>query len=330
MPKTKRILTWLKPTGAQLHIGNYFGAIKPMIDLADQNPDAEIFLFLAIMHSLTTMHDSQELKQNSISALKLYMACGVDPKRFLIYNPALVSGHAELNWVLTCITHMWFMERMHAYKDALNKWNAKKISVGTFCYPILMAADIILYDADIVPVGKDQKQHVEFARDIAQRFNNQFWETFNLPEPYLREEVAVVPGIDGQKMSKSYNNYIGLLDDEKTVLKKVKQVPTSTQTIEEPKNPDECNVYKLTKLFLTPDEDQELRNKYEAWGLSFKYAKDYLYEKLMEFLKPIQERYAEISDQEIMDLVKEHSAKANKIAQEKIQDVYNKVWFNLG
>ena len=160
------------------------------------------------MHSFNSVQNPQTLSKNAINILKLYVACGVDLQRCMIYNPAHIPGHAQLNRVLTCITHMGFMERMHSYKEALDKGKAKEISVGVFCYPILMAADILLYDADIVPVGKDQKQHVEYARDIAMKFNAAFGETFKIPEPYIKPEVGVIMGIDGRKMSKSYNNYI--------------------------------------------------------------------------------------------------------------------------
>ncbi len=325
----KRFLTGLKPTGKQLHIWNYFGSIKQMMDLAKENPDSEFFLFLANMHGFTQIHNQEEMRENSIMALKLYLACWADAKQFIIYNPADIPGHAQLNWVLTCTTHMWFMERMHSYKEALDKWKAKEIWVGVFCYPILMAADILLYDADFVPVGKDQKQHVEYARDIAQKFNNNFGETFKLPQPKINPDLWLIPWTDGRKMSKSYNNYIWLLDDEKTVLKRVKQIPTDTKTVEEPKNPDECNVYNLTKLFITESEDKEFRNKYEAGWLSYKDAKEYCFEKIMAFLTPIQEKYNQISDQEVVDLLAKNAKYVNEIAEKKIQDVYRKIWFNL-
>lgn len=324
-----RILTGLQATSDQLHIGNYFGAVKPMLELAKKFPDAEIFLFLAIMHSFTMVHDRDKLRQNSINILKLYAACGADLNRFMIYNPADIPGHVQLWRVLTCITNMWFMERMHTYKEALDKGIAKDMWVGSFCYPILMAADILIYDADVVPVGKDQKQHLEYARDIATKFNSMFGETFKIPEVYIKPEVGTILGIDGRKMSKSYNNYIWLLDDEKTILKRVKQIPTSTQTVEEIKNPDECNVYTICKLFLTPEEDEILRKRYQAWGLSYKDAKEYLYEKIIAFVKPIQKKYAEISDQEITDLLKKNAKKVNELAQKKIEEVYKKVGFNL-
>lgn len=324
-----RILTWLQATSDQIHIGNYFWAVKPMLDLAEKFKDAEIFMFLAVMHSFNSVQDPIKLRRNGINIIKLYAACGVDLERFMIYNPAEIPWHAQLNRILTCITNMWFMERMHTYKDALDKGKAKEINVGVFCYPILMAADILLYDTDLVPVGKDQKQHVEYARDIAMKFNNAFGETFKIPEPYIKEEVGLIMGIDGRKMSKSYNNFIWLLDDEKTILKRVKQIPTSALTIEEPKNPDECNVYTICKLFLTPEENEILRKRYLAWGLSYKDAKDYLYEKIIAFVQPIQKKYAEISDQEIIALVNKNTQKVNEIAKKKIEDIYKKIGFSL-
>jgi len=324
-----RILTWLQATDSQLHIGNYFGAIQPMIELAKKFKDAEIFLFLAIMHSFNSIQNPKTLRQNAINILKIYAACGADLQRFMIYNPADIPGHAQLNRVLTCTTNMWFMERMHSYKEALDKGKAKEINVGVFCYPILMAADILLYDADIVPVGKDQKQHVEYARDIAIKFNNAFWETFKIPEPFIKPEVGTIIGIDWRKMSKSYNNYIWLLDDEKTILKRVKQIPTNTQTVEETKNPDTCNVYNICKLFLTPEENDTLRKRYEAGWLSYKEAKDYLYQKIIAFIQPIQEKYANISDQEIIDLLEKNKHIVNKISEKKINEVYKKIWFSL-
>lgn len=324
-----RILTWVKPTDTQIHIWNYFGAIKPMMDLAEKFKDAEIFLFLANMHGFTYVHDGAQIRQNSINVLKLYAACGVDLKRFIIYNPAEIPWHAQLNRALTCITHMWFMERMHSYKEALDKGKAKEISVGTFCYPILMAADILLYNADIVPVGRDQKQHLEFARDIGAKFNALFGETFKIPEPYIQKDVGLIMGVDGRKMSKSYNNYIWLLDDEKTILKKVKQIPTNTQTIEEPKNPDECNVYTICKLFITTKEDEVLRKRYQAGGLSYKDAKEYLYEKIIAFLTPIQEKFTKISDQEIIALLEKNTKIVQKISEKKIKEVYKKIGFSL-
>jgi len=325
----KRFLTWLKPTSSQLHLWNYFGAIKPMIDLSNQEPDAEFYLFLANLHSFTQLHDGEAIRQNSLNILKLYIACGIDAKRFMIYNPATIPWHVQLWRVLTCLTNMWYMERMHAYKDALAKWTANETSVGTFCYPILMAADILLYDTSFVPVGQDQKQHVEFARDIAQKFNKQYGETFVVPQPYIQPHVATVPGIDWRKMSKSYNNYIWLLEDEKALMKKIKQISTDTKTVEEVKDPDTCNVYNMLKLFLTPEEDKDIRNKYQAGGMSYKFVKDVLFEKVHAFLSTIQEKYNQITDADIIAMLDKNTKIVWAISEKKIQDVYGKVGFVL-
>lgn len=325
----KRILTGLKPTGEHLHIGNYFGSIKYILDYQNSG-DFDTFLFLANMHSLTAIHNGETIKQYSYNALKLYLACWIDPKKTLIYNQAMIPAHAQLARVLQCITNMGSAERMHGYKDAINKGKAGEISVGVFTYPILMAADILLYDADIVPVGKDQKQHVEFARDIAEKFNKLFGETFKLPEPKIDENVATVPGIDWRKMSKSYNNYIWLMDDEKTVLKKVKLISTDTQWVDEPKNPDESNLYHIMKLFLTEEEDQKIRNDFLQWWRGYGSLKEELHVRIMDFLRPIQERFNQISDADIAKILADSTPKAYAIAQEKIEEAYKKVWFILG
>lgn len=325
---THRILTWLQVTADQFHLGNYFGSVKPFLDLCTKFPDAEKFLFVANMHSLTTVQD-WSLRQNTINSLKLFLACGADPEQVFIYNQADVPWHAQLTRVLSCLTHMWFMERMHAYKDKVANNKANEASVWLFTYPILMAADIILYDATLVPTGKDQKQHVEFARDIAQKFNTNYGDTFVLPDSYIQEEVAIVPGIDGRKMSKSYRNFIGMLDDEKTINKKVKQIATDATPIEEPKDPNSCNVFNIMKLFLTSQEETTRRKKYTDGWLSYKDAKDELFEKIIAFIRPIQKKYNNISDQEIISLLAKNADHANTLAQKKIQDVYSKVWFTL-
>jgi len=319
-----RILTGLQVTSDQFHIGNYFWSVKPFIDLCEKFPDAEKFLFVANMHSLTTIQDGS-LRQNTLNTLKLFLACGADPEDVFIYNQADVPAHAQLQRVFTCLTHMWYMERMHAYKDKVANNKANEVSVGLFTYPILMAADILLYDATLVPTGKDQKQHVEFARDLAGKINNKYGETFVLPESLISEDVAVVPGVDGRKMSKSYKNYIWMLDDDDLVLKRVKQIATDIKSVEEPKNPDECNVYNIMKLFLTENERQEWRKRYLDGWLSYKVAKDALYEKIIDFLWPIRSRYEEIGDDEIIKMLAKNAGRANEIASKKVEMVYGKL-----
>ncbi len=323
----KRILTGLQVTSDQFHIGNYFGAVKPIID-ASMQEDVEVFLFVANMHSLTTVQDGS-LRQNTLNTLKLYLACGVDPEKVFIYNQADVPGHAQLARVFNCFTHMWFMERMHAYKDKMWKQKANEIAVGLFTYPMLMAADILLYDAHIIPTGKDQKQHVEYARDIAWKFNHAFGEVFILPEPKISAEIWVIPGIDGRKMSKSKNNYIWFLDSDEDLIKKIKKIPTSAISIEDPKDPDECNVYNITKLFIDEEENKELSARYENGWVGYGTLKQELTEKILAFVWPIRDRFQIISDEEVIELLAKNAPRANEIAAKKIELVYEKIGFTL-
>lgn len=324
----KRVLTGIKPTWEQLHLGNYFGALKPMIDLANSG-EYEVFMFIPNMHALTEFHDAEGIRTNTYNVVKAYLAAGLDPSTVHIYNQSDIPGHVQLYWVLACLTNVGFMKRMHAYKAAVDQGKGDEISVGTFNYPILMAADIILYDPDLVPVGKDQKQHVEYARDIAQKFNHQFGETFELPEPMIKQSVATVPGIDGRKMSKSYNNYIWLFDEQSLIRKKVMRIPTSAVPIEAPKDPDSCNVFQIYKLFLDEQEEQLLRERYTAGGLSFKDVKEELVDLIVTFLHPIQEAYEQIDNAFVNQILIEWAARVAPLAEQKIADVYTKVGFAL-
>ena len=324
----KRVLTGIKPTGEQLHLGNYFWAIQPMLAFTQQS-DIETFMFIANLHALTEFHDSVGIRENTITTVKTYLACGFDPQKVHIYNQADIPAHTELMRVLACVTNIGFMKRMHAYKAAVDLGKDEEISVGTFNYPILMAADILMYDPHYVPVGKDQKQHVEYARDIAQKFNHMFGETFRLPEPFINEAVATVPGIDGRKMSKSYNNYIGLFDDPELIRKKVARIPTAAIPIEAPKDPDVCNVFALYKLFLDEQQEQKLRQRYLAGGLSYKDLKAELSEQIISFVAPLQECYAALDDAYVLEILKKGAEAVRPIAEQKVQEVYEKVGFKL-
>lgn len=322
----KKALTWIRASAEQIHIWNYFWAVKPMVDF--QNSwDYEIVCFIADMHSLNTVYDKVQMENNVFSVLKSYIACWLDPNKITIFRQSSLPEHSQLAWILWCITTLWFMKRMHTYKDALDKWTSDEINMWVFSYPVLMAADILLYDTDIVPVWKDQKQHVEFARDIAWRFNNLFWEAFKLPEPYIQKEVATVPWIDWRKMSKSYNNYIWIFEDEKTILKKVKSIVTDNIPVEDPKDPDKCNVFNIIRLFLNEAENKELRERYMKWWLKFSDVKMYLNEKVQEFVKPIQEKERKISQDYLRDVLKHWAIKWKALASKKIQEVYEKVGY---
>jgi len=320
----KRVITALTPSSDQLHIGNYFGAIKQMIDLQN-NDEYEVLMFISSLHAFTKVQDSVSLRKNISMFVKIYLACGVDPERIFMFDQAPIAGHTQLTWILSCMTHMWFMQRMHVYKDAAAKGTADSLNVGMFCYPILMAADILLYDINLVPVWQDQKQHIEYARDIAEKFNRQFGDVFVLPDSAIQDDVAVVPGIDGRKMSKSYDNFLWLLDTPAVLKKKVKMIVTDALPIEASKDPDTCNVYNILKLFLSPEEDLVVRKRYTDWGLGYGVIKDELYIKVLEFVTPIQERFASINDDDVTAMLQRNTARANEIAQAKIKQVYEAV-----
>jgi tryptophanyl-tRNA synthetase len=272
----KRILSGVQPSGKP-HIGNYLGAIRQHIEM---QKDYECFLFIADLHALTTVRDAELMRKQSYELAVAYLALGLDPKKTAFFKQSSLPEHAELCWIFDCITKMPFIERAHAWKDAQAK-GKKEVTVGLFNYPVLMSADILLYQPDLVPVGKDQKQHVEIARDIATNFNQTFGETFKLPDAFIKEDVAVVPGTDGQKMSKSYGNTIDLFGTDAELKKQVMGIITDSTPLEDPKDPETCNVFKLYKLFADKKEIQELAAKYKAGGMGYGDAKKTLLSKLM-------------------------------------------------
>ena len=317
------ILTWLKPSADQIHLWNYFAAVKPVLDLQKEH---DVFLMIADLHAFTSVHEKDFIWKANINQAKIYIASWIDLEKVTLFRQHKVRAHTELNWILSCLTPFGTLRRMHAFKDATANDKTEKISAGVFNYPTLMAADILIYNPDLVPVGQDQKQHIEYAQDIAEKFNRLFWETFKIPKEFINKEVAKVPWIDGRKMSKSYNNYIWILDDENTLLKKTKRVVTDSIPLGTPKNPNECNLYNMLKLFITEDENQVIRKKYETWNFSFKEMKELLYNKILTFLKPIQEKYNSLSDEEVIKILEENEKKANQIANENIKKVYTAIW----
>lgn len=322
----KRILTWAQPTSSQLHIGNYFGAIKPMLEFQDQ-ADTQMYFFVADLHALTKFHGGAQIRENAMRLFKIYMAVGIDPKKTMMWLQSSILEHTQLMWILSCHTVIGFMERMHAYKDALEKNETKNFTMGSFNYPILQAADILLYDINFVPVGSDQKQHIEFARDIAQKMNHQYGEILVVPQPFIQQETGVIPWLDGRKMSKSYNNFIGLLDSPEQVEKLVKRIPTDTKWVDESKNPDEDAVYNILKNFLGEKENADLRTRYEKGGLSYKDAKVYLADEINKFLAPIQQRFNAISDEEVHAILANHHAQLVEQARKRLAVISKAVWF---
>jgi tryptophanyl-tRNA synthetase len=317
----KRLLSGIKPSGT-MHLGNYFGAIKQFVDM--QN-DFDSFVFIADLHAITTVHNKAELSKNILDIALDYLACGLDPEKVCLFKQSDVAEVTELTWYFNCLTTMPYLERATAYKDAQAR--GKDVNVGLFDYPILMAADILIYDSEVVPVGQDQKQHVEYARDTAQKFNNTFSETFKIPEALIMKEVAVVPGTDGQKMSKSYKNTIPLFGTDEEIKKTIMKIVTDSKTPEEPKDPETCNIFKLHKLFLNKEELESLSEKYTKGGLSYKESKEMLLAEVLHLITPMRERremYAKDLDK-VREILNNGAKRAKIEALKKMDIIRNNV-----
>src|SRR5215213_6293918 len=307
----KRILTGLQPSGT-LHVGNYFGAIKPMVDLQDQG---EVFLFLADLHALTSTQNADELRRYTREAAVDLLACGLDPARTLFWRQSDVALHSELIWILSTLTPMWLMQRAVAYKEKVEKGIAA--NVGLFVYPILQAADILLYDADLVPVGKDQTQHLEMTRDIATKINETYGEgTLKLPDAQISEEVAVVPGLDGQKMSKSYGNTLFLFGDEKATRKRIMSIVTDSTPLEEPKDPKGSTVVALYRLFASKEDVARMEDEHRAGGVGYGDFKKRLFEAMWEYFAPMRARRDEVLARPgyVDDVLADGAARARAVA----------------
>lgn len=313
----KILLSGVKPTGRP-HIGNYFGAMRQFVDL--QNEDYKAFIMIADLHALTTVQDAKQLKEDTLNLAMDYLAIGLDPKKVTLFKQSEVQEHAELGWIFDCITTMPYLMRAHAYKDAEAK--NKEVNAGLFTYPMLMAADILLYDTDVVPVGKDQKQHVEYARDTAEKFNRLFGETFKLPEPIILGEVETVPGLDGQKMSKSYGNTIPLFAEDEEIKKLVMSIVTDSSG-ERPEN-----VYQIHKL-LKPES--ELAGLYEENKGKYQALKEALIADMITFITPLREKRKEIAKdpEAVIKIIKEGNEKARESARIKMTEVKKKVGLDL-
>ncbi len=312
----KVLLSGVKPTGL-VHVGNYFGAMRQFLSLQD---DYQAYIMIADLHALTTVQDSKKLKEDTLNLALDYLAIGLDPEKVVLFKQSDISEHAELAWIFDCITTMPYLMRAHAYKDAEAK--RKEIDAGTFTYPMLMAADILLYSPDIVPVGKDQKQHVEYARDTAEKFNRIFGETFKLPEPLILGEVETVPGLDGQKMSKSYGNTIPLFAEDEEIKKLCMSIVTDSSG-ERPEN-----VYQIHKLFKS---EAELEKLYEEKKGKYKELKEALIEDIIAFISPLREKRKELAKnpEQVIDLLRTGAEKAKQSAKLKMQEVRERVGIDL-
>ncbi|NNK93550.1 MAG: tryptophan--tRNA ligase [Desulfobacterales bacterium] len=305
-----KILSGIQPSG-KLHIGNYFGMMKTMISHMETS---ELYVFIVDLHALTSVHDGQRLAQSTLEVAADFLALGLDPDKCIFWVQSDVPEVCELTWVLSTLTPMGLLERCHSYKDKVAK--GITASHGLFSYPVLMAADILLYQADRVPVGKDQKQHLEVARDLAQKFNNEFGETFTIPEPAISEQTAIVPGVDGQKMSKSYDNTIPIFMGGKPLKKRIMSIQTDATPVEEPKNPDTCNLYQIFKLFANQQRVSEVHDIYVNGGAAYGYIKLELFDLISDYFNQARNKKAEFlaDPAELHRILKDGAEKAREKA----------------
>jgi tryptophanyl-tRNA synthetase len=320
-----KILTGIQSTGTP-HLGNLLGAILPAIQMA-KNPDNESFLFIADLHSITQIKNGTELRQNTYSTAAAWLACGLDTNKIVFYRQSDVTETTELAWYLSCFFPFQRLTLAHSFKDKADRLD--DVNAGLFSYPMLMAADILLYDATIVPVGKDQLQHIEITRDVASRFNHQMGETFVIPEAKTSEETMYVPGTDGQKMSKSRNNFINIFVDDNALRKQIMGIETDSTPLEAPKNPDTCNVFALYKLLGSTEEITDLCAKYEAGNYGYGHAKQALYDLIVVKFASEREKYNYyINNLEELDkLLLEGATKARKAAQSVLTRVREKLGY---
>jgi tryptophanyl-tRNA synthetase len=311
-----RILSGIQPSGA-LHLGNYLGMMRPAIELQDKG---EALYFIADYHSMTSLFDANERRKNTLDVALDFLACGLDPKKSVFFKQSDVPGVTELSWLLSTLTPMAMLENAHSYKDKIAKGIAPMH--GLFAYPVLMAADILIYDSNLVPVGKDQKQHVEMTRDMAAKFNREYGETFVIPEPQIREDVAVVPGVDGQKMSKSYGNTIEIFGDEKAIRKKIMGITMDSRTPQEPKPDADKNLaIQLLKLITPPEVGKDFEDRLRAGGMGYGDLKKALFENYWNYFADARKKRAELAAN--MDYVNkilaDGATKARSLAQKVLQ-----------
>lgn len=320
-----RILTGIQSSGKP-HLGNLLGAILPAIELSKKEEN-ESFFFIADLHSLTTIKDAELRKENTHAVAAAWLACGFDTSKNLFYRQSRVPECTELTWFLSCFVPYPMLANAHSFKDKSDRLS--DVNAGLFTYPVLMASDILLYDAEFVPVGKDQKQHLEMTRDMASSFNHQFGETFVIPESLIDDNVMTIPGTDGQKMSKSYGNIIDVFLPDKQLRKNVMQIVTDSTPLEEPKNPDTCNVFALYQLLASEEQTKEMRKKYEGGNYGYGHAKQEFYELLVERFASERERYTYYMNNldELESELTKGEEKASAIAGEVLERVKKKLGF---
>jgi len=314
-----RVLSGIQPSG-KLHIGNFFGAMRQHLQLQAEN---EGFYFIADYHALTTNPDPSHFQERTFDVAKDYLALGLDPERTVFWRQSDVPEVTELAWILSCVTPMGLLQRCTSFKDKVEQGLTPVH--GLFAYPVLQAADILMFDSNVVPVGQDQKQHIEVTRDIAIKFNNIYGETFVVPEEYILKSVAVVPGIDGRKMSKSYDNTIEIFEPENAIKKKVMRIVTDSTPVEDPKDPDNCNVFALLKLVADEAELAEWEQKYRAGGTGYGTVKKRVVELLHEYFRPFRQKRGELDENTdyVEEVLCKGAQKARAVASRTMERVRN-------
>ena len=310
-----RILSGIQPTG-DLHIGNYFGMMRPAIELQERG---QAFYFIADYHALTTLPEPEDLRRNSFNVAADFLACGLDPERVIFFRQSDVPEVTELTWLLTSVTTLGLLERCHSYKDKVARGVTP--NHGLFSYPVLMAADILLYQSNLVPVGRDQKQHLEVTRDLAVKFNLRYGEVFTVPEPIIHEQVAVVPGIDGQKMSKSYGNTIPLFGGRKQTRSIVMRVVTDSRPVDEPKEPAQIIPYQIYRVIASAEDAERMAEGFRAGTLGYGDAKKLVFEALWAHFEPFRARREELGahPEQVEEVLREGARRAREIALETLE-----------
>ena len=321
----KIILSGVKPTGRP-HIGNYFGAMKQFVDFQDDYEN--IFIFIADYHAMTSDTKKLLIGKNSFELALDYLAIGLDPEKVTLFRQSDVPQVTELSWIFSCLVTVPYLMRAHAFKDAEAK--KKEVNVGTFNYPVLMTADILIQDTDIVPVGKDQRQHIEIAREIARKFNVQYGFTFKEPQEQILEETEIVVGIDGQKMSKSYGNTIPLFATEEETEKIVMSIPMDSKSIDEKKNPEDYSLYKIFKLFATDEQNKEVRAMFENGGVGYAEIKKYVAGVMNDYFKSMRDRRKELEKNKeyVLEILEKGGKIARGRAERKMEEIRKKVGLN--
>lgn len=321
-----RILTGIQSSGRP-HLGNILGAIQPGINLSKKENN-EAFFFIADFHSLTTIKDGELRAKNTLETAAAWLACGFDADKNLFYRQSKIPEVCELTWYLNCYTPYPMLANAHSFKDKANQLS--DVNAGLFTYPVLMASDILMYDANYVPVGKDQQQHLEMTRDIAGAFNNRYGETFVIPEAIIDKQVMVIPGIDGKKMSKSYNNTIDIFLPEKKLRKNIMSIVTDSTPLEAPKNPDTCTVFTIYKLIANTEQTENLREKYMAGNFGYGHAKQELFELILEKFSKERKLFAYYTEnpQEVLAKLEEGEKRARGIGLEVLARVREKLQYN--